>query len=196
MLLDLALVLASYLLGCLNTGYYLVRWRAKLDIRTRGSGTAGTLNVRRELGLPGALLTLTGDIARGVLTIWIGQSLGVGVAVLTLMMLAVVAGHIWPVQLRFRGGKGAAVAGGTTIALYTPFALAFVMVFVLVYAVVRSFTPSGLLVVALSPLIALAVGSPSVYALQVTALALLVGWAHRSNVIESLSARDASRSEH
>ncbi len=195
MLLDLALVLASYLLGCLNTGYYLVRWKTKLDIRTRGSGTAGTLNVRRELGLPGALLTLTGDIARGVLTIWIGQALGAGVAVLTLMMLAVVAGHIWPVQLRCRGGKGAAVAGGTTIALYTPFALAFVMVFVLVYAVVRRFTPSGLLVVALSPFIALAVGSPGVYVLQVTALALLVGWAHRSNVIESLGARDASITE-
>jgi hypothetical protein len=104
-------VVAAYLLGCFATGYYLVRARTGRDIREIESGSTGARNVGRVLGKPGFVLTVFGDFGKGALAVWFAAEFTNhnGLA-MSLAVLAVVAGQIWPAQLRFRGGKGVATS--------------------------------------------------------------------------------------
>ncbi len=105
-------VLASYLLGGFCAAYYVVRLARSADIRTLGSGTAGARNAGRLLGAPGFLLTLLLDAAKGALAVWVTTRLVPGPWPASLALIAVVAGHVWPLQLGWRGGKGVATALG------------------------------------------------------------------------------------
>jgi len=107
-----AAVLASYLLGGFCAAYYLVRVARSADIRTLGSGNAGARNAGRILGAPGFLLALLLDAAKGALAVLATARLVPGIWPATLALIAVVAGHIWPAQLAFRGGKGLATLLG------------------------------------------------------------------------------------
>ncbi len=108
--------LGSYLLGGLCAGYYLVRLAARRDIRAAGSGSAGARNVGRLLGAPGFLGTLLLDAAKGAVAVLAAAHFVAGAWPPALALLAVVAGHIWPLQLGLRGGKGVATAIGGTAA--------------------------------------------------------------------------------
>lgn len=114
-----ALVAFAYLLGSVPSGWLVMKlWRGQ-DLRRVGSGNIGAANVFRAGG-PGAFATtLAGDGLKGVLPVVIGISLGYGSQepVLALIGLAAVAGHTWPVFLRFRGGKGVATSGGVMLVL-------------------------------------------------------------------------------
>src|ERR1700761_6582580 len=112
-----ASVIGAYLIGCFVTGYYLVRVRTGQDIRTIGSGSAGARNVGRILGKPGFYLTLLGDFLKGALAVWIVRKLTNDDFCAALAVPAVVTGHLWPVQLKFHGGKGVATSG-TAILLF------------------------------------------------------------------------------
>lgn len=105
--------LASYLLGGFCAAYYVVRLARSADIRTLGSGTAGARNAGRLLGAPGFLLTLALDATKGALAVLATAWLVPGAWPATAALIAVVAGHIWPAQLGWRGGKGiATILGG------------------------------------------------------------------------------------
>jgi len=106
----LACLVGAYALGCFGTGYYLVRAQTGRDIREIGSGSLGARNVGRVLGRSGLCVTLLADFAKGGLAVWAARHL-TGTEVLTgVALLAVTVGHVWPVQLGFRGGKGVATA--------------------------------------------------------------------------------------
>jgi acyl phosphate:glycerol-3-phosphate acyltransferase len=107
--------LAAYALGCFTTGYYLVRWRTGRDIREVGSGSVGARNVGRLLGWRGFLATVLGDFGKGALAVWAARQFTTDDRLVALAMPAVVAGHLWPAQLRFRGGKGMAAALGALL---------------------------------------------------------------------------------
>jgi acyl-phosphate glycerol 3-phosphate acyltransferase len=109
-------VLGSYLLGGFCAAYYVVRMARSTDIRTLGSGNAGARNAGRLLGAPGFLVTLLLDAAKGAVAVWVTARLVPGPWPETLSLLAVVAGHIWPAQLGWRGGKGIATALGGLVA--------------------------------------------------------------------------------
>src|SRR5687767_9587168 len=104
----LLVLAAAYLLGCFSTGYYLARLRTGQDIRSVGSGSAGGSNVGRLLGKSGFAITMLGDTLKGALAVAVGVYAGLAPWLLGVVMLAVVLGHIFPVQLGFRGGKGLA----------------------------------------------------------------------------------------
>lgn len=104
--------LGAYLLGCFTTGYYLVRTIKDQDIRTVGSGSVGARNVSRVLGRTGFFVTTLGDALKGALAVWAVRHFIADDRVALLALLAVVAGHVWPVQLRFGGGKGVATSLG------------------------------------------------------------------------------------
>jgi len=109
-------ILTGYVLGCFASGYYLVRWRTGDDVRVVGSGSAGATNVGRVLGWQGFWLTVSFDFLKGFFAVWLAEHFHLKPAGVMLTLLAVVAGHIWPVQLWFRGGRGVATAlGGLTI---------------------------------------------------------------------------------
>lgn len=109
-------VVASYLLGGLCAGYYLVRLTRGRDVRAAGSGSAGARNVGRVMGAWGFAMTLTLDSLKGFAAVVGAAWLGLSAWGVALALLAVVAGHIWPLQLAGRGGKGIATALGGLIA--------------------------------------------------------------------------------
>lgn len=179
---------AAYLLGCFLTGYYLVRWRTGQDIRALGSGSAGGSNVGRVLGKPGFALTMAGDLLKGsaaLLLVWVS---GVGGWIPALAVAAVVAGHIFPVQLGFRGGKGLATALGALLVLDYRLIGLILAATLLLGGLSRRFTLSLMLVVAATPLLAFALGHsvPVVLALALTAGLIL--YANRANTADAFRA--------
>ncbi|HEU5138723.1 MAG TPA: glycerol-3-phosphate acyltransferase [Bacillales bacterium] len=179
-------IAAAYGIGCLTAGYYLVRFLAKKDIHEIGSGNVGARNVSRVLGSPGFIATLVIDLLKGMAAVWIAQSFGVGPYWLIAAYLAVIAGHIWPVQLRFRGGKGIATAIGVMLML-GPLTMGLVIIqFLCIYVVNRSFTISGLFGIAVTPFTLLIFGQPVAHVVGIAALAVLVCYSHRENLAARL----------
>lgn len=180
--MQIAVVVASYLVGCVTAGYYLVRLLAKKDIHEMGSGNVGARNVGRILGPAGFVATLAIDLLKGALVVWAARRLGVGPYWLIAAYLAVIVGHVWPVQFRFRGGKGIATAIGVMLTL-NPLIILFVIIpFLCIFAVTRSLTVSGLSAFAITPFTLFFFGQPVVYAIGVAALTVLVLFSHRKDI--------------
>ena len=181
-------ITCAYLLGCFNTGYYLVRMMTGQDIRTLASGGSGSRNVGRLLGTKGFVLTLIGDAGKGMAAIWLGRYLALEPWQLFVVLLAVTAGHIWPAQLGFRGGKGFATLAGGLALLAPTLLLSGFLLSVVFLLVLRRTTKSGLLALACSPVI-MAIeqsrhGRPwlSPELLIYCLLVVTVLYAHRSNI--------------
>ncbi len=106
----------AYALGSIPFGLLIVKMRGGDDIRTSGSGNIGAANVARNAGFTAGALTLLFDCAKGWLAVWIA-SRGTGGNIRWMMAAAilVVAGHVFPVWLRFRGGKGVATSLGALL---------------------------------------------------------------------------------
>jgi acyl phosphate:glycerol-3-phosphate acyltransferase len=168
-----ALVL-GYALGCLNTGYYLVRVRTGLDLRRQGSGTAGATNAGRLLGRYGFLLAMLGDVAKGVAAVGLARALSGDAAVAGMAAFGVVAGHIYPAQLGFRGGKGLATLFGAGMTLAPVVGATAVGVAALVLATTRRKVLSALTGVAVAPAAAVALGMPGSVAVAFLAAAVVV----------------------
>jgi len=180
-------ILTSYLLGCCTAGYYWVRWRTGEDIRHHGSGNVGAKNVGRRLGTMGFLVTFAVDLAKGALAVGGAQHFHLRDPALVLSIMAVVAGHNWPFQLRFQGGKGIAVSLGVLLA-YSDFALVVLgLVLLPFWALVRSFTLSGLLAFALTPLALFFCDRDHTELVVMSALAILALLSHRKNVREEIA---------
>ncbi|MBI5690712.1 MAG: glycerol-3-phosphate acyltransferase [Verrucomicrobia bacterium] len=112
----------AYLLGGVSTGYWLVRARTGADLRTQGSGATGATNAGRVLGARGFIAVLAGDAAKGAAAVLLARVAGLPAAGAFAAGLATVAGHVWPVQLRFQGGRGLAPLLGAWLVL-TPWAM-------------------------------------------------------------------------
>ncbi|MEY2410378.1 MAG: acyl phosphate:glycerol-3-phosphate acyltransferase, partial [Verrucomicrobiota bacterium] len=150
---DLTWIVTSYFLGCFTAGYYWTRWRTGQDIRALGSGNVGARNVGRLLGPWGFLITFLLDFAKGVLAVAGATYFKLSPESLVATVVAVAAGHNWPAQLHFRGGKGIAVSLGALLA-YDPFiVLCLVAVFLPLFALLRTFTLSGMLAFAVAPMV-------------------------------------------
>jgi glycerol-3-phosphate acyltransferase PlsY len=108
---------AAYLIGCLVGAYYIVRLRRGRDVRDSGSGNAGARNVFRSGDRSSALLTLLWDMLKGAIALGLSRAIAGSDAAAGFACVAVVAGHVWPAQLQFRGGKGVATAIGCLLAL-------------------------------------------------------------------------------
>lgn len=157
MLLRLGVVVAaSYVLGCLVAAYYVARWRHGVDIRASGSGNAGARNMARVYGLSDAALTLVLDAAKGAIAVLAGlYFVGPDWAAVVALCAAMV-GHIWPAQLGFHGGKGAATGLGGILVLDPLAALALLGVGAVLFAITRNFFRSGLVAIgAAAPMLAL-----------------------------------------
>jgi acyl phosphate:glycerol-3-phosphate acyltransferase len=184
----ICLVILSYLMGCFTAGYYLVRFETGQDIRTMASGNVGSRNVGRMLGARGFMLTFICDAGKGLLAVWLARQVSSEGWFGTAVLIAVTAGHLWPVQLRFRGGKGIATFAGGMI-LLQPLVLLVCLVFcALLYPLVRRTTITALIVLGFSPLFMAAVPfyqKIPLHAAQLLLYGLLVAmilYAHRSNI--------------
>ena len=148
----LSLVLA-YLIGAVPFGFLVVKLLAGRDVRSSGSGNIGATNVLRTTGRGAGLLTLALDIAKGYLAVWLASWLtGGNLLWMTLAALAVMAGHAYPVFLRFRGGKAVASFVGAYMCLTPLPLLAVLVVFVIAVAVSRHVSLGSILAAGSFPL--------------------------------------------
>jgi glycerol-3-phosphate acyltransferase PlsY len=179
---DLLAVVAAYLMGSIPFAQLLSRRRG-VDLRRVGSGNVGATNVLRTLGVRPAVLAMMLDAVKGTIAVLVAQRLTSGVAAPVAAGLASMIGHVYPVWLHFRGGKGVATAAGA-FAVLTPVAAAVAMgVFVLTVALTR-FISVGSMVAALTLAgWAIASDAPTVVGIGAAIGAGLVIVGHRANVL-------------
>ena len=133
----------AYLLGSIPFGYILVRLFRKQDVREQGSGNIGATNVARSGGTKLGVVTLLLDVGKAYAAVEIARHLAAGAGsvvmydVMVAAAIAAVMGHMFPVWLGFRGGKGAASALGVILAMNWPSAVGILMVFIVVFALTR-----------------------------------------------------------
>ena len=175
-------IFLSYLLGSLCTGYYLIRVFAHTDVREQGSGGVGATNVGRLMGKKGFILTMLGDTLKAVIAVVVARYLGFSALALSLVVIAVIAGHLWPVTLGFRGGKGVATSLGAFLIYDYTFLALLLIITALSMAVLRRLTLSGLIGYALLPIIVIALGYPLTAIYTSSLGSLLVLYAHRDNI--------------
>ena len=111
------LCVGSYLMGSIPTAYLVVRRSQQQDIRDLGSGNVGALNTLQQVGVPRGVLVLAVDTAKGALAVLVPQWLGLPEWSVYPTTVLVVAGHNWPVFLKFRGGKGVATLLGVSMVI-------------------------------------------------------------------------------
>lgn len=181
-------ILSAYLLGCFTTGYYLVRLLTGQDIRVLSSGNVGSRNVGRLLGTKGFIITFIGDAGKGVLAVWLTRQCGGDYFMQLIALTAVTAGHIWPIQLHCRGGKGFATFAGGLLILDPLILLAGLLLCAVIYPLVRRTTKTGLIALAFSPAVMILErlrGNQDLISADLALYALLVVmvlFAHRSNI--------------
>ena len=179
---DLIAVVAAYLVGSIPFAQLLSRRRG-VDLRRVGSGNVGASNVLRTLGVRPAVVAMMLDAVKGTVAVLVAQRLTNGVAAPVMAGLASMIGHVYPVWLRFRGGKGVATAAGA-FAVLTPVAVAAAMgVFLLTVAFTR-FISVGSMAAALTLAgWAIASDAPAVVGIGAAIGAALVLVGHRANVV-------------
>ena len=176
------IILLGYAIGCFSTGFYLVQWRTKQDIRILGSGATGARNVGRILGKVGSVIVLLGDTLKGALAIWIALFFQLNPIGVSGMAIAVVAGHIWPAQLGFRGGKGLATGIGAIFIFAPLLALAILLLAAVLAGIFQQLTIGTLSAVAIAPLVAFLLGYPPSVWGGVVVMVVMVLYAHRENI--------------
>lgn len=177
-------VAAAYLIGAIPFGYLVVRLRSGRDVRELGSGNIGATNVLRTTGRTLGFLTLALDIAKGAAAVWLADTvLGGSLFWMTLAALAVVAGHAFPVFLRFRGGKAVASFIGAFLYLTPVPLLATLLLLVITIAVSRYVSLGSVVAAGLFPLAVWLIEHPPAY---VVGAAVLTGafiiYRHRENI--------------
>ena len=175
------LTLLSYLLGSIPAGF-LVGSSAGVDVRSAGSGNIGATNVARTLGWKKGLVTLFADVAKGFLPVLAAHLLDLGNAAAAAAGLAAFAGHLYPVFLRFKGGKGVATAAGVYLAAMPLGILVVVGVFVLVMLAARRVSLASLSAAVLAPVVAWALSYPEEVAWMSLVIGFLVVLRHRENI--------------
>lgn len=170
----------GYFLGSVPFGLLLARVVGGVDIRTIGSGNIGATNVLRTGNKWLAATTLLLDAGKGVVAVVVARYFAGECAALA-AGAAAFAGHVWPVWLKFRGGKGVATLLGISAALVPWAGLAFAVVWLGVALLSRRSSLGGMAGGFGAALTAWALGFPT-HALVLLVLALLVLWTHRSNI--------------
>jgi acyl phosphate:glycerol-3-phosphate acyltransferase len=179
---DLIAVVAAYLVGSIPFAQLLSKRRG-IDLRRVGSGNVGATNVLRTLGVRPAVVAMMLDAVKGTVAVLVAQRLTNGVAAPVMAGLASMIGHVYPVWLRFRGGKGVATAAGA-FAVLTPVAVAAaIAVFLLTVALTR-FISVGSMAAALTLAgWAIASDAPTAVGIGAAIGAALVIIGHRANVL-------------
>lgn len=172
-------LLIGYLLGSIPFGLLLTRLAGKGDIRSVGSGNIGATNVLRAGGKKLAAATLILDALKATAAVVIVRLLWPGSEIFA--ATGALLGHLYPVWLRFRGGKGVATFLGILIGLSWPVALVYAGIWVGALLLVRISSVAGMLAAISAPVTAALLGQTQLFPLFV-AFALLILWRHEENI--------------
>jgi glycerol-3-phosphate acyltransferase PlsY len=185
-MLTLVFVIAAYLLGSVSFAVVTSRAFGIADPRTYGSGNPGATNVLRSGKKAAAALTLLGDAAKG----WLAVALALhftaydasGILLVALVFMAVFLGHLFPVFLKFRGGKGVATALGVLLALNVWLGLAALATWFIVALIFRLSSLAALLAAISAPVYALLLGLPHEWVAATVIMSILLIWRHKRNI--------------
>src|SRR5260221_11674041 len=172
--------LIAYLLGSIPFGLLLTKLAGTEDLRSIGSGSIGATNVLRTGRKSLAAATLIGDALKGTLAVVISGYYG-GPNAAMLAALGAFLGHLFPVWLKFRGGKGVAVYIGVLVGLFWPAAVVFCVLWAATAATTRYSSLSALIAGFVTPIFLWWFGHPALASLFVV-LTLLLFWMHRENI--------------
>ena len=172
----------GYALGSIPFGLLLTWVAGKGDVRRIGSGNIGATNVLRTGSKTLAALTLLLDVLKGAAAVWVAQNMMPQVPAGDQAAAAgALVGHLYPVWLKFRGGKGVATLLGILIVLWATAALIYAIVWLALLATVRISSVSGMAAAASAPVAAAIFGVDRLFPILL-AFALLVLWKHRENI--------------
>ena len=187
----LLVVVIGYLLGSISSGVLLSKAIMKKDIRTQGSGNAGTTNMLRIHGKGMALVTFLCDILKGVIAVYIGKWLVGGELGGVLGVLGAVLGHNYPIFFGFKGGKGIATSFGSLLFVYPVQALiafsaflilVFITHYVSVGSIVAAFTLPALVILT-TPF------DPIIWGIMAF-LGTMVIYRHKSNIVRLMQHKE------
>jgi glycerol-3-phosphate acyltransferase PlsY len=190
----LVFIVCAYLLGSISFAVIMSRLFALPDPRTYGSHNPGATNMLRSGNKWAAILTLLGDAAKGWLAVWVAQHFeppNGNSLLVAAVALAVFLGHLFPVFLRFKGGKGVATALGVLLALNIWLGLAVLATWILVALIFRLSSLAALLAAVGAPIYAMALALPSEYVFTLVEISLLLSWRHKSNIQNLLAGKES-----
>lgn len=182
MLLAVAFPLLGYLAGSLASAVIVCRLMGIEDPRRAGSGNPGATNVLRLGGKKAAVLTLAGDLLKGVIPVLGAHAANVPDPALALTALGAFLGHLYPVFFGFQGGKGVATAAGAITALSWPVGVGFALAWLSVAGATRFASLASLAAAALAPALAWLLTGNSLHTAVLALIAILIAWRHRDNL--------------
>lgn len=191
-------ILGAYLLGSVPFAMISSRLFGLADPRSYGSGNPGATNVLRSGNKKAALLTLLGDALKGWVAVYAAQRMGFGDSVIGLVALAVFFGHLYPVFLKFRGGKGVATGAGVLIGLDPLLGAAVAGTWLFVAVAFRYSSLAAILAAALAPVYFLLLhgANAQIFVIGIIAMALIgKHWQNLQRLLAGQEARIGSRKD-
>jgi glycerol-3-phosphate acyltransferase PlsY len=190
-MMDLLLVAGAYLIGSIPFAVVVSKLMGLPDPRSYGSGNPGTTNVLRSGSKVAALLTLAGDAAKGWFAVWLSQRLEAPLDVVALVAVAVFLGHVFPVWLRFKGGKGVATAAGVLLAIDWRIGIAILVVWLTVVVVSRYSSLAALVATFFAPVATyVLLGAGPMFVASLVMGAVLF-WRHEANIRKLLRGEES-----
>ena len=174
-------ILFGYAIGSVPFAFLLAR-RAGIDVRVAGSGNVGAANVLRTSGLPLGVTVMALDITKGAAPVLAAYVAAGTVPSMAAAGVAAVVGHVYPVWLRFHGGKGVAVAAGAFAVLAPLATIAATLVFVTAVGVTRVISLGSVAATLTLPPAAWLAGAPRSVLIAASGIATLILFRHRANV--------------
>ena len=176
------LVIFAYLLGSISTAIVTCKLMGLPDPRTEGSENPGATNVHKIGGKKAAVITLFGDLLKGLIPVLIGRFFGADELTLSLIALAAFIGHLYPVFFGFKGGKGVATAFGVILGISLPVAVAILIVWLSVYYLFKISSLGALSTALVTPLFFYYIDGSVIYTVMSGLLSAMLILRHKSNI--------------
>lgn len=193
---DFAAAFVAYLIGSLSFAVIVSRALSLPDPHSYGSGNPGATNVLRSGSKKAALLTLLGDTAKGVVAVLLAKAfaaqLGITVAGVGLVSVAVFLGHLFPVFFGLKGGKGVATAAGVLWALDWRVGLGLTLIWAVIFAASRVSSLAALIGSAMAPVLAWVFLGPGPAFYAALVMAVLLIWRHKDNIARLASGKESA----
>ncbi len=186
LLLAILIIALSYFLGSIPSGYLAGKWIAKIDLRQIGSGSTGATNVLRHVGKRPALAVFLIDVLKGAIPVFAAKAYLLDEHLQVLAGLTALAGHIWPIWLRWKGGKAVATGLGMLLGISWPVGLACFGIFLTVFSISKIVSLSSVIAATSLPILMFLSFNGGDFRFSYFFLSLatmgMVLWRHRSNV--------------
>ena len=191
--MNISIILVSYFLGSIPTGFLFGKLLKNIDLRFKGSGSTGATNVLRNVGNWPAFFVFIIDVSKGLIAVKIAQYFTNQNIVEVLAGISAVSGHIWPIWLKGKGGKAVATGLGMFLALSWEVGLASLGIFLIVLTKSKFVSLSSITAAIFLPILMfLNLGTTNLpYFLISLIISILVIWKHRTNIQRLLKGKES-----